>query len=79
MKTYGAILALIWAFSSYAENRGTGDLGIVIEREAGAVRIVNTTQMKQLAKIDGLGIYRMPLSCFHATSDTLMFLVEMAA
>ena len=55
MKTYGAILALFWAFSSYAENRGTGDLGIVIEREAGAVRIVNTTQMKQLAKIDGLG------------------------
>jgi protein NirF len=55
MKKCGIILAFLLAVNSYAENRGTGDLGIVIEREAGSVRIVNTTDVKQLAKIDGLG------------------------
>lgn len=35
--------------------RGTGDLGIVVERAAGAVRIVETTGRKSLARVEGLG------------------------
>ncbi|MBK8970339.1 MAG: protein nirF [Hahellaceae bacterium] len=37
------------------ELRGTGDLGLVIERETGSVQIINTTQQKTLAAIQGLG------------------------
>lgn len=39
--------ALIW--------RGTGDLGVVIERASGSVRIVDTTQRAPLAQVGGLG------------------------
>lgn len=35
--------------------RGTGDLGIVIERAAGRVQIVNTSRRERLATVDGLG------------------------
>ena len=35
--------------------RGTGDLGVVIERATGSVQIVDTTQMKLLARVPGLG------------------------
>ena len=35
--------------------RGTGDLGIVIERAAGRVQIVDTTTRTSLATLDGLG------------------------
>jgi protein NirF len=35
--------------------RGTGDLGVVIERAAGRVQILDTTARKALATIDGLG------------------------
>ncbi|MGI9485166.1 MAG: cytochrome D1 domain-containing protein [Geminicoccaceae bacterium] len=37
------------------ELRGTGDLGLVIEREAGKVAIIDTTGQKVLGKVDGLG------------------------
>jgi protein NirF len=49
------IFALLFAVDSLAELRATGDLGIVIEREAGSALIINTTQHKQLAKIEKLG------------------------
>ncbi|MGI9413842.1 MAG: cytochrome D1 domain-containing protein [Hyphomicrobiales bacterium] len=38
-----------------AELRGSGDLGIVIERAAGAIQIIETTGRTSLARVDGLG------------------------
>ena len=35
--------------------RGTGDLGLVIEREAGKVAIIDTTEQTVLGEVDGLG------------------------
>ncbi len=35
--------------------RGTGDLGVVIERAAGSVLVVDTTRREELARIQGLG------------------------
>lgn len=35
--------------------RGTGDLGIVIERATGRVQVVDTTARKSLSRIEGLG------------------------
>ena len=35
--------------------RGTGDLGIVIERASGRVAIVDTSARSVLARVDGLG------------------------
>ncbi len=35
--------------------RGTGDLGVVVERATGSVQIVDTTQRTRLASVDGLG------------------------
>nr|WP_210411968.1 cytochrome D1 domain-containing protein [Noviherbaspirillum sp. UKPF54] len=35
--------------------RGTGDLGVVIERASGTVQIVDTTQLKSIATVPGLG------------------------
>ncbi|KWR89629.1 protein nirF [Cupriavidus sp. IDO] len=35
--------------------RGTGDLGVVIERAAGRVQVVETSGMTRLATVDGLG------------------------
>jgi protein NirF len=49
-----ATLALA-ACASTPEPRGTGDLGVVIERAAGRVQVVDTTARASLATIDGLG------------------------
>ena len=35
--------------------RGSGDLGIIIERAIGKVLVVETTSQKMLAEVDGLG------------------------
>lgn len=45
------------ACSGFTENhyRGTGDLGVVIERGAGSVQIVETTNNTSLTRIEGLG------------------------
>ena len=48
------LLGLLF-LSGCATVRGTGDLGLVIERATGAVLVVDTTQQVQLARIDGLG------------------------
>jgi protein NirF len=37
------------------ELRGTGDLGIVVERASGAVQIIETTGRTSLARVEGLG------------------------
>ena len=48
-------LILFWSVHCAAELRGSGDLGIVIEREQGSALIVNTTRRVQLARIESLG------------------------
>jgi protein NirF len=48
-------LIFMLSFNALAELRATGDLGIVIERENGKALIINTTEHKQLAKIEKLG------------------------
>lgn len=48
-------LSLLTAFNSHAEPRGTGDLGLVIEREQGSVLLVNTTSATTLSRISQLG------------------------
>lgn len=35
--------------------RGTGDLGIIIERASGSVLVIDTTQRKPLGRVEGLG------------------------
>ena len=52
-----SLVALVFlsaaAFST--ELRGTGDLGVVIERASGSVLIVDTSAHKRLARIEGFG------------------------
>ena len=43
------------SFSGCANIRGTGDLGVVIERATGSVQIVDTTQRVSLKQVNGLG------------------------
>jgi len=38
-----------------APPRGTGDLGLVVERAAGSLRLIETTHNSELARIEGLG------------------------
>ncbi|BBL57123.1 cytochrome D1 domain-containing protein [Methylomonas koyamae] len=57
MKLLAAALlsTLAIAGSACADLRATGDLGVVIEREAGTIQIVNTTKPAMLSRIEGLG------------------------
>ena len=48
----GCLLLLV---AGCATPRGTGDLGLVVERVAGRVQVVNTSQPRSLATIAGLG------------------------
>jgi len=41
--------------ASCTDLRGTGDLGVVIEREPAALQIINTTQKNSLSRIENLG------------------------
>jgi len=49
----GALFAMV--ISAHAELRGTGDLGIIIERASGSVAIIDTTERAILARVEGLG------------------------
>ena len=50
------VLAVAAAMPAHAaELRGTGDLGIVVEREAGSVLVVETTSATVLGRVEGLG------------------------
>ena len=49
------VLAASCVAASAADLRGTGDLGIVVERAAGAVQIIDTTRRVALARVSGLG------------------------
>ena len=48
-------LSSLWSPLAHAELRGTGDLGIVIERASGSVCIVDTTERSIVARVEGLG------------------------
>lgn len=48
-------LGLVLAGCAQPPLRGTGDLGLVIERAAGSVLLVETTRRTALARIEGLG------------------------
>ena len=47
--------ALAMASCSTPSLRGTGDLGVVVERAAGRILLVETTQRTALGRVDGLG------------------------
>jgi protein NirF len=48
-------LLLVLAGCSSAPLRGTGDLGLVVERASGSVMLVETTKRTALGRIEGLG------------------------
>jgi protein NirF len=50
-----ALPLLLGAGADAAELRGTGDLGIVIERATGSLQIVETTRRTALGRVEGLG------------------------
>ena len=46
----------LWFLTACATSiKGTGDLGVIIERDNGSVQIVQTTQRERLATVSGLG------------------------
>ena len=49
------ILGLLAPVAGSAELRGTGDLGLVVERAAGSLMAVNTTRHQATGRITGLG------------------------
>jgi protein NirF len=55
MKALLFIGALLLGLSVLAEPRGTGDLGVVIERASGQLLLVEHSTDSRLAEIDGLG------------------------
>lgn len=55
LRVAAVLLATLSAASAADELRGTGDLGIVVERAAGSVAIVDTTKRVALARVGGLG------------------------
>jgi protein NirF len=50
-----ATLLLTLAGCAGSQLRGTGDLGVVVERDAGRVQVVDTSSRTRLATISGLG------------------------
>lgn len=59
IRSFAAAALLLASISSpsLAEEalRGTGDLGLVIERAQGAVQIIDTSERRALARVEGLG------------------------
>ena len=55
MKLLSIALLLAGLASCAADLRGTGDLGVVVERATGSVLIVETTTRARLARVEGLG------------------------
>src|SRR3990172_1486460 len=47
--------ATLAAGCAAVEPRGTGDLGIVVERAAGSVQLIETTRRVSIGRVDGLG------------------------
>ena len=49
------LLSVVLLWPLYSTARGTGDLGIVIERADGSVQVIETTTNSSLGRIEGLG------------------------
>ena len=52
---FGLLLSLLLNACAGPQTRGTGDLGLIIERASGRVTLVDTTARQPYARIDGLG------------------------
>ncbi|RZI43796.1 protein nirF [Herbaspirillum sp. HC18] len=50
-----ALPLLLAGCANNAPLRGTGDLGVVIERASGSVQVVETTGQKAISRVEGLG------------------------
>ena len=50
-----ALILFVPALADAGEPRGTGNLGIVVERAAGSVLIVDTTSRQPIGRVQGLG------------------------
>ncbi|MCW8919093.1 MAG: protein nirF [Gammaproteobacteria bacterium] len=50
-----ALLAMATLLPGCTTLRGTGDMGVVIERAAGSLQIIETSQRTALARVEGLG------------------------
>ncbi|HQF31591.1 MAG TPA: cytochrome D1 domain-containing protein, partial [Hyphomicrobiales bacterium] len=52
----GLVVSLFLALPAAADElRGTGDLGIVVERASGSVQVLDTTHRTALCRVEGLG------------------------
>jgi len=49
------LFSLLLSINVHAELKGTGDLGIVIERAIGQVKVINTSKHIDISTIEGLG------------------------
>ncbi len=54
-RLFPAYALLAMSLGACTQLRGTGDLGIVVERATGSVLVVETTHRSQLAQVQGLG------------------------
>ena len=52
---FSLLLSLLLAACAGPQLRGTGDLGLIVERASGRVTLVDTTTRQPYARIDGLG------------------------
>ena len=52
---FGVLAGLITTLAAHAEPRGTGDLGIVIERANGSVCVIDTSKRSIVSCIEGFG------------------------
>jgi protein NirF len=58
----GTFLLVVTGIAGAADMRGTGDLGIVVERAAGRVQVIDSTTRTSLANIPELGdLERSPI------------------
>jgi len=55
MRLLAIVLLAGLALAATAGMRGTGDLGVVIERATGSLQIIETSNNSSLARVDGLG------------------------
>ena len=55
MNMLNTLLISVLLLSGCNSLRGTGDLGVVIERATGSVKIIDTTQRVSLSQVNGLG------------------------
>jgi len=73
------LLLIILAGCAQVPLRGTGDLGVVVERAAGRIVIVESSARSILGHMTAWAICRMPPWFFRATPATHSFSAAMAA